>query len=211
MKLFIFLYIALIVSAFSMGSKRPSEIPKPPGTEIAKPETPSIPNPGGFNVQFIAQKGYATSKESDLIGKASLKLNEVVKSACFNDFMTKAKLKQTNGRTNSQVLTHLLSFNEVVQVKMYYKKWGDCITCTTAVAYRQPPEKKINLNSSFFTEKRSICRWAATMAHESLGHSLGNYDHSYKWSVDREYSVPYKIGGAKEQYGSSAFEECCHD
>jgi hypothetical protein len=189
-----------------MGSKNPPVIPKPPETEIA-----TLPNGQGSHVLFIALKGYATDKQSDLIEKASFKLNQTVKSQCFSDFLTNTSLKETNGRTNAQVLNHILSFNDVVQVRMYYKKWGDCLTCTSAIAYREPPEKKINLNSSFFTEKVSACRWAATMAHESLGHSLGNYTHSFKWSVSREYTVPYKIGGASEKYGSNAFDKCCLD
>jgi len=208
MRYFTFIYLALIVNAFSMGSKRPPQIPKPPETEIAAPTVPSV---GGFQVAFIPAKNYATNKEIELIRKASLKLNETVKSQCFSDFLNGSKLLQTNGRTNAQVVAHLLSFNDSVQVKMYYKKWGCKIGCTSAIAYRQPPEKNINLNSAYFTDKRSPCTWAATMAHESLGHSLGNYGHSSSWNVAREYSVPYKIGGSSDEYGSNSFSKCCKD
>jgi hypothetical protein len=190
-----------------MGSKKPV-IPLPP-----KPETEIATNtaPDSFQVAFIPVDGYATNKQAEMIGKASLKLNQTVKSQCFKDFLSQSALKETNGRTSTQVVAHILSFVDTVQVKMYYKKWGSCLTCTSAIAYRQPPEKKINLNSAYFTEKVSACRWAATMAHESLGHSLGNYGHSSKWNVAREYSVPYKIGGASEKYGSNAFDKCCLD
>ena len=61
----------------------------------------------------------------------------------------------------------------------------------------------------YFNDSTKICEWAATMAHESIGHSLGNYGHQYKWSVTREYTVPYKIGGAAKRYGGNAFDECC--
>jgi len=208
MKLFLFLSLCLLETAFSMGSKVPPQIPKPPETEIA---TAPIPKVEVFKVAFIPAIGYATDKQAAMIENASFKLNQTVKGQCFSDFLMKSKLNETNGRTNAQVLAHILSFNDTVQVKMYYKKWGCKIGCTSAIAYRQPPEKKINLNSAYFTEKRSACRWAATMAHESLGHSLGNYGHSHQWSIAREYTVPYKIGGATEKYDSNAFDECCRD
>lgn len=211
MKIFLFLSLCLLETAFSMGSKRPAPIPgttKPPETEIA---TQPIPNVEGFKVAFVSAIGYATDKQAAMIEKASFKLNQTVKSQCFSYFLTVSKLKETNGRTNAQVIAHILSFNDVVQVKMYYKKWGCKIGCTSAIAYRQPPQKSINLNSAYFTEKRSACTWAATMAHESLGHSLGNYSHSSSWNVAREYTVPYKIGGASEKYDSNAFDKCCQD
>jgi hypothetical protein len=201
----------LSFSCFGMGSKRPPGIPKPPETEIATVPTPEIQTGETFQVSFIPLPGFATDKQADLIAKASFKLNQTVKSSCFSTFLTAATLKQTAGRTNAQVLAHLLSLNDTVQVKMYYRAWGCRIGCTSAIAYRTPPEKKINLNSAYFTEKRSACTWAATMAHESLGHSLGNYDHSSNWTISREYTVPYKIGGASKKYDSNAFEVCCQD
>lgn len=193
---------------FAMGSKKPTipGTPTKPETEIA-----TIPPGEGFRVDFVPVKSLATVEEMALIEKASVKLNETIKGQCFKDFILKAKLNETQGRTNLEVLNHILGMREVVPVKMYFRKWGCKIGCTTAIAYRKPPEKSINLNRSYFTTKRSACVWAATMAHESLGHSLGNYSHSMKWNVAREYTVPYKIGGAKKEYGSNAFESCCQD
>jgi hypothetical protein len=201
MKTFTLLYLALIVNAFSMGSKRPAPLPElpqpldPPKTEIAKV----------FKVKFSPAEKYASKKEIEMIEKATVKVNETVASGCFKDFILSTKLKETNGRNNLQVLEHIQGMNDVVPVKIYTK------IGSSAIAYRQPPEKTINLNRSYFNESKSPCRWAATMAHESLGHSLGNYGHSYKWNIDREYSVPYKLGGAMEKYGGNAFSKCCKD
>jgi len=203
MKIFTLLYLSLSLSAFSMGSKRPAPIPEvekpadPPKTEIANTEK--------LSVTFTPVLKYSTEKERELIAKAAVKVNETIKSQCFKDFILAAKLLQTKGQTNAQVLAHILGMSDNVPVKIYYKKY------TSAVAYRQPPEKIINLNRNYFNINKSPCRWAATMAHESLGHSLGNYDHSYKWNIDREYSVPYKLGGASEKYGGNAFSKCCKD
>lgn len=190
-------------AAFSMGSKRTQpipEIPRPPVTEIAE-----APGESKFKVDFLPIDKYSTVKERELIAKASLKVSETVASGCFKDFLLSARLLETKGQTNAQVLSNILGMIDKVEVKIY-TKWG-----SSAIAYRQPPEKSINLNRSYFNESKSPCRWAATMAHESLGHSLGNYGHSYKWTVEREYSVPYKLGGASDKYGGNAFSKCCKD
>lgn len=218
MKLFTLLYLSLIVNAFSMGSRKPEiklpELPVPSDTPIREVagtievngtvidyETRIIP----FHVEFIPVAKYATETEIELIKEASIKVDETVRSGCFKNFMLSARLLETKGRTNLQVWANILGMVDKVPVKIY-TKWG-----SSAIAYRQPPEKAINLNRSFFNSKISPCRWAATMAHEALGHSLGNYGHSYKWSVEREYSVPYKLGGASVKYGGNAFSQCCKD
>lgn len=211
MKQSIICTILFCILAMGMGSMKPHIKPFPQPPEKPQTEIAQIPTTETTHVAFEPIKGFATDKQADLILKASFKLNQTIKSQCFSDFLTAATLKQTNGRTNAQILAHILGMRDVVKVKMYYKAWGCKVGCTSAIAYRTPPEKKINLNSAYFTEKRSACTWAATMAHESLGHSLGNYGHSSNWTVAREYTVPYKIGGASKKYGSNAIEECCHD
>lgn len=161
--------------------------------------------PSVFKVEFSPLERFSTVKERELINLASVKIEETVKSECFKDFMLKSKLLETQGKSNTEVLAHILGMSDVIPVKIYFNRFS------SAIAYRQPPEKTINLNRKYFTTRLSLCRWAATMAHEALGHSIGNYAHSFKWSVEREYSVPYKLGGAQERYGSNAFSKCCKD
>lgn len=202
MKIYL-IFMLFSFAAFSMGIKNPNPLPELP----APTEKPKSEIAGGilFKVEFIPEEKFSTLKERELIAKAALKIDETVRSGCFKDFMLSARLLETNGRDNAQVLNHILGMVDKVPVKIYFKKF------TSAVAYRQPPEKAINLNRNFFTPSLPPCRWAATMAHEALGHSLGNYGHSFKWNVEREYSVPYKIGGASSQYGGNAFSKCCKD
>lgn len=195
-------------SGFSMGAFRPK--PKKPA-ETLPAQTAPITSSEGLKVAFQGVSGFITAKEIELVAAASNKLHQTVNSQCFRDFMLGSKLLETNGKTNLEVVNQLTNFNDIVPVKIYYKKWGCKIGCTSAIAYRSPPHKTINLNRSFFTASRSSCRWAATMAHEALGHALGNYGHSSEWNVNREYTVPYKMSGAKEQYGSNAFDKCCVD
>src|SRR5690606_6439718 len=149
-------------------------------------ETPIITG-GQGQVEFVPVKYYATSEESKKIVETGKKVNEVIHSECFAVFMKNRKLIQTEGRTPEQVVKHIQGLSGKVPVVMYYRRF------TSAVAYRQPPEITINLNRKYFYTGLKTCEWASTMAHESVGHSLGEYTHDFNWNKQRDYSVPYSI------------------
>jgi hypothetical protein len=142
---------------------------------------------------------YSTVAERKKIKEAEVKVNEVIQSKCFAGFMGKRKMIQTESRTSAQVVAHIQSLRDTVPVNMYYRRMGG-IGGTSAVAFREPPEKDINLNRAYFSLGLSTCEWASTIAHESL-HAIGEYGHDFNWSPSRDYSVPYSA--------NSAFEECC--
>lgn len=160
-------------------------------------------------VNFVPDKS-ATPQEAARILSAGAKVNEVVASQCFADFMSRVMVvNESKGRSPAQVLEHIRAISGVVPVKMYFKRWGCRIGCTSAVAFRVPPKTEINMNRSRFKVSTGDCDWAATMAHEGLGHALGNYGHSMKWTRQREDTVPYLLGGRKIKYGGDAFTACC--
>lgn len=161
--------------------------------EASPTPTPIVVDKKG--VEFIPVKNYSTTTEKQIILKAAAKLDETIKSDCFAGFIKNRKMIQTKGKSSEEVLQDILSLSGDVPVVMYYRRFG------TAIAYREPPSKTINLNRRVFTQDTPLCDWASTMGHESLGHSLGNYDHSYKWTKERIYSVPYSIG--------EAIDHCC--
>jgi hypothetical protein len=161
-------------------------------------------------VNFIPDTKTATPQEAKRILSAGAKVNEIVASQCFADFMGKVpKANMSNGRSPAQVVEHLRSLKGDVPVKMYFKRWGCRFGCTSAVAFRIPPKTEINLNRSRFKVSSGDCDWAATMAHEGLGHALGNYGHSMKWTQERENTVPYLLGGRKTKNGGDAITACC--
>lgn len=178
-------------------------------TTMVKKEAPSLSDPDPVTLPLsppsdsakatgsviFTVDGTATANERALISQASDKVRETVASQCFQDFISKRPMIQTNGKTPSEVASHVRSLTGIITVSMYYKRWS------SAVAYRQPPEMKINLNRSFFTPLKTPCEWASTMAHEGLGHALGSYEHSFKPTKDRDLSVPYSM--------NRAFEFCC--
>lgn len=184
-----------------VASPLPSAAPSPSPVASLGPINAAL-----LPVIFEPVDGYATAAESAKIVSAGRKALQVVRSPCFADFIRHRALIQTNGRTPDQVADHLQHLVGTVPVVMYYRSRR----LTSAVAYRQPPDLTINLNRAYFSTDMSDCDWAATLGHESFGHSLGGYDHDYKWSPARSYSVPYTIGGADQAQGGSAFDACCH-
>lgn len=165
------------------------------------------------NFVIVKDKGM-TAKEIQKIESAAKKVSDVVASQCFVDWMIKQKMNNTNGRTPREVIDHLRTLNDDVQVKMYFRCMRRGFRCpipTSAVAYRQPPEKAINMNRAAFTLSTPTCRWASTFAHEALGHALGNYGHSMEWSRFREDTVPYLLSGRKKHFGGDVFDACCRE
>jgi hypothetical protein len=144
---------------------------------------------------FIPDAVYTTAQEKTMIQNAASKLNEVVKSQCFYNFIAMRKMIQTKNQTSKQVADHISNLSGLIAVSMHFKRW------TSAIAFREPNALKINLNRKYFTASKNACIWASTMAHEALGHALGGYDHDFKYSPSRDYSVPYSI--------NAAFDACC--
>ena len=202
MKLLLLILSVLALNAQARSQKRyePTPSPIPHVSPTATPEAPVI----GDRVKFKPVEYYTTKAQREKIISAGHKMNEVVQSQCFFDFMSKQKLNTTNGRTPSQVAAHLQSLAGTIPVEMYDPGWF-----SNAIAYRQPPRLTIHLSYNHFSPSMDDCDWAETMGHESLGHSLGEYDHTMKWTRAREDTVPYVIGGRIKSYGGSAFDLCC--
>jgi hypothetical protein len=180
-----------------------SELPQEkPVVTLPQHSQPTIESE--YKVKFIPVEYYTTPEQRTKITRSGVKVKETMQSECAKDFILKRKLIDTNGKTQQQVYDHLMSLSGDVPVKMYYRRF------TSAVAYRQPPSKEINLNTKYFTTDLSDCEWAATMAHEGLGHSLGEYDHDFEYSPSRSYSVPYTLGGGDSALGGDVFTKCCH-
>lgn len=196
--MFRFITLALLISGCASQQVRSSLNPKEAPTSIeAKPRSEITPklNSGLGLVVFNPVKGYATAQEAEMIRKAGEKLNETVKTQCFHDYLSRRAMIQTKNLSSQEVADQISILSGLVDVSMYFNRWSK------AMAYREPPQLKINLNRKYFTASKSLCHWASTMGHEALGHALGNFEHSFRWTKERDYSVPYSIG--------SAVDTCC--
>lgn len=168
----------------------------------AKPELKPAPSPVPHvisKVKFIPSN--ANETETSIIKQGESIIANTVSSKCFKDFISKSNLVQTN-RTPDQVAAHLETLSGTIKVHLYYRcmkfSWK-CLAPTSAVAYRDPPHTDIYLNRAYFHTELDPIDWAATMAHEALGHSLGNYGHDFNATARRPSSVPYKIGEGIEK------------
>jgi hypothetical protein len=187
------------VTADARGKRRYVEPePSPSPTVI---ESPAPIDQSRQKVSFTPVEYYSTKEERVIIAKAGKLANQVFQSECFKEFISKRKMIQTEGRSSPEAAAHLQSLAGVVPVVMYYRRMG--FLGTSAVAFREPPSKTINLNRAHFWSGLPLCEWASTMGHESIGHSLGEYGHDYRWSASRDFSVPYSI--------NAAFEACCKE
>lgn len=202
------LLVLLALNAHAGGSRRaPIAAPSPaPAAEIGHGELPAPPAPAREDrVRFEPVHEYATAAESMRIRAAGHLMNQVVQGECFRNFMANRALRQTGGRSAAEVADYLRSLTGTIPVRMYKR------TLTSAIAYRQPPGLTIHLNRKAFHEATPLCRWAGTMGHESLGHSIGNFEHDTNWNLERSFSVPYSIDGADTKQGGDAFDECCKE
>lgn len=195
---YIFLLIALLQLSGCSTTGISNREQVPPAVEtVASPVPNQTPLVGSGEITLKPVEYYTTVAERAVIAKAQIKLNEVVHSKCFNDFISNRKMIQTNGKDSVAVAAHLKAITGVVPVKMYFRRF------TSAVAYRQPPSQEINLNRNYFYTTLPLCQWVSTIGHESLGHSLGEYDHSFDWTPERDFSVPYSI--------NKAIDACCKE
>ncbi len=191
---FIFIIIAILQLSFGCKSSSPvSQVPPEP-TPVTSPIPAGTPHVGLGEITLNPVEYYTAPQERTVIKNAQKKLNEVKSSKCFHDFIAARKMIQTQNKTPLQVADHIASLSGSVDVVMYYSRFS------SAMAYRQPPELKINLNRKFFYTSLPICEWVSTILHESL-HALANYEHDYQWNAQRDYAVPYTA--------NAGVEACC--
>lgn len=174
-----------------------------PSTTPVVPELKPAPSPVPHALIKVRFKPInATDTEKTIITQAEKIIADTMQSTCLKNFMSNEKLVQTNDKTPALVYEHLLSLQGEIKLHLYSRcmsfSWR-CVTPTSAVAYRDPPETDIYLNRVYFHTDLSAVEWAATMAHEALGHALGNYTHDFNATARRPYSVPYKLGEGIEK------------
>ena len=134
-----------------------------------------------------------TQEEKQFVEISESLINKLVQSKCFESFMVNRELIDTNGKTPKQVVDHLRSLNGSVPIHMYYSR-------KNVVGYRNPSYPDVYTNRRFHAGSNA-CDRASNLGHEVVGHSLGEYDHSYKATYSRPRSVPYSI--------NAAFKACC--
>jgi hypothetical protein len=208
------LVLGICAVVLSCGCNSPSVVPQPTQETTPTPiasSTPPVDVSAVGVVTFKPVEYFTTPEQRKKIISAGKKMNEVKNSDCAHEFLKNRKMIDIGDLTSLQVADLHRQASGEIPVKIYYRcmVWSlKCLAPTSAVAYRQPPESTINLNGYAFTTDMSDCEWAETMDHESVGHSILNFDHSYEWTPQRDFSAPYSFGGSKSSNGN-LYERCC--
>lgn len=181
--------LLLCSTAIAGGKKAPpietDPIPEPsPSVEVS-------PSPVLNGYQFVCVG--CVKAEVKKVADAQLKVNEVIQSKCFSDFMLKWGLIERNGKTPAGVIADLRAQNLKIPAHYYYSRGK-------VVGYRNPPYPDIYMNRKFH-DYYGVCDTASNMAHEA-SHVAG-YDHPFNQTPTRGKTVPYAI--------NNAFDECCVD
>jgi len=206
--------LGLIAITLSCGCASSKVIPQPTQETVSTPiasSTPSVTSSGVGIVEFKPVEYYTTVDQRKKIISAGKKMNEVKNSDCAHEFLKNRKMIDIGDKTSLEVADLHRAASGEIPVKIYYRcmVWSlKCLAPTSAVAYRQPPSSAINLNGYAFTTDMSDCEWAETMDHESVGHSILNFDHSFDGTPTRDFSAPYSFGGSKSANGN-LYERCC--
>lgn len=129
---------------------------------------------------------------------AQYKMQEVIDSQCFYDYMTGKILDRRNGRTKEEVVAHIRSFSGPVGITQYS-------TSAKVVGYTYQPSyfEKRGQEPQIWVNKRiqqgmKVCARASNIAHE-ISHNKGGYSHV--GGKKDQNSVPYSI--------NHAFTRCC--
>lgn len=185
----------LILSACSSAPQKAPDVAAPElpvPTEIVPPEVNDAVVEALMPKITITEFTNHTEKEKIRNLKAIERIIETVQGQCFKDVMLKRPLIQTNGRTNAQVIEHILKADVKVQLEMY-RSWKN------TVGYTYPNVNKIWANRKYH-DNFDLCDVGSNFAHEILGHKIG-YQHASNPSKERPFSVPYSL--------NVAIEKCC--
>jgi hypothetical protein len=206
MKYTLIVIAILQLSIFACKDSSPVNPKVPTDVEVvASPVPTGTPLAVSGEITLKPVEYYTTDAERKLIAKVQVKMNEVVQSDCFYNFMASRKMIQTDGKTSKQVADEFRNARGSIPVQFYYSRF------TSTRAYRQPPYNTIYINRKYIGVDSDLCDVAGTFAHESIGHSLLNFGHDQGWSASREYSVPYSSDHAfaSEPYSMSDSGGCC--
>ena len=188
------------------------------GGDSTTPSVPSLPAPpntdlgtGGVKVVINSAKNFNATQAAHLEESRAL-LERIVNSEEFKQkvihftYQGQETYVQNNGLTNLQVYNKIMAgaeefpqqtaANNVIDlsVQLYTSGW----TGRNVIGYTNPSTPTIYMNTYFYNYATPI-ETASNMIHEWT-HKLG-FDHDYKATARRPYSVPYAVGYIVENMG----------
>lgn len=186
-----------------------------PGYEKPAPEVTPIPSPsasvspaptvspiGSFTFKCVT----CTKQEAANIKAVEAAIPVITAKDCFARHFTdknlRSQLIQTNGLSESQVVDLIRTATvKDIPIVFYYPSWRQS---KNVVGYTNYGEPTIYLNRNFREwDGWSGCQEVSNLLHEVTHKSPLNFEHDYKATARRPYSVPYTV--------NFAVENCCVD
>ena len=151
-----------------------------------------------------------TENQSAQLGRVSTLLNHALngedfKNAVLNfSYQGKKQFVQNNGMTNEQIYHFLMSGAEKyptaqlanekadMNLTIYYPRW---YSRSSAVAFTSTSDPFLHIYNNYYNTAL-LSELSNTLVHEWT-HKMG-FDHDYKNTPQRPFSVPYGVGGIIE-------------
>ncbi len=193
----------------------PTPVPTPvesTGDVAVNPPSDQDTSTGGVKVVINSATNFNSDQLAHLEASRAL-LEKIVNTEEFKqrvlhfNFNGQEAFYQNNGLTNLQIyhkimaaaeeLPKLTAANQTIDltVQLYTSSWFG----RNVVGYTNPDTSTIYMNTYFYNYA-TPAGTASNMMHEWM-HKLG-FDHDYRSTSNRPYSVPYAIGDIVEQMGN---------
>lgn len=200
------LFLVSIESSYGFGSRRSGDVP-PPSSSLPPPPNADL---GTGGLKIVIQKANRFNAEQlEHLEYSRSMLEKAVNSEEFKQrvlhftYQGQEAFVQNNGLTNLQVYNSLMAGAEMLPqvtsannmmdlfLELYTSSW----TGRNVIGYTTPSTSVIYMNTYFYNDA-TPAETAANMIHEWT-HKLG-FDHDYRSTSRRPYSVPYAIGNIVE-------------
>lgn len=192
-------------AAIILGETKFPQVTDPHSAPSPTPVVDTLPTAGVKMENLTFKCKNCDAREADIIAKMQIKANAVIKTQCFADHFILTKFRsdliQTNGLTREQVVDKIK--NTVIHdipIEMYDGRKG-------VYGYTYPNSPTIYLNRYYRSQYDynmkywSIDAEVSNAVHEAT-HKMG-FDHDYRSTSRRPYSVPYSA--------NYAVDECIHE
>lgn len=186
------LIVATTINAQALGHKAPSPVPSPTPSLVA----PS-PLPAPSLSQLITVKNIegASASEITMIRAGEQFANDMVKKACFKQWVLSAKYTETDGLSQAEIYNKIISTPMQVDVEMYTGTWKQNHVYKTVGWEADPFDGIVHMNRYFVKTARDV---GDNLIHEDRGHSIG-FHHYGNHSTSEPYGMNYAYEGCANQ------------
>jgi hypothetical protein len=184
-------FTASIAFGFSRG-RAPEPVPSPTPSLVAPSPTPA---PSLTQLITVRNIEGATASEITMIRAGEQFANEMVKKACFKQWVLSANYTETDGLSQAEVYNKIISTPMQVDVEMYTGTWKQNHVYKTVGWEADPFDGIVHMNRYFVKTARDV---GDNLIHEDRGHSIG-FHHYGNHATSEPYGMNYAYEGCANQ------------